>query len=288
MYLSFDIGGTRMRIAASEDGKTFIGEPHIVNTPKNFEEGIELLRHTAMECCSKCPVDGAAGGIAGTLDQTRSTVIAAPNLPQDWIGKPIRESLVKVLKAEVYIENDTAIVGLGETYFGAGERKGIEVYVTVSTGVNGVRIVDGKIDKSTFGFEIGHQIIDLDSSSCKDCTACRNCTTVDFESMISGSATERRFGKKPYDIPQDDALWSELAEWLAIGLHNTILHWSPARVILGGSMIVGDPVIPISQVEERLKDTLTAFPALPEIRMATLGSVGGLYGGLAYLHAHAV
>ena len=30
--------------------------------------------------------------------------------------------------------------------------------------------------------------------------------------------------------------WEELAETFAIGLHNTILHWSPDRVVLGGSM----------------------------------------------------
>jgi predicted NBD/HSP70 family sugar kinase len=288
MYLSFDIGGTKMRIAASKDGKSFIGEPHIVNTPENFEEGIELLHHTAMKCCEECAIDGAAGGIAGTLDKTRSSVIAAPNLPQNWIGKPFKESLAKVLNTAVYIENDTAIVGLGETHFGAGERSGIEIYITVSTGVNGVRIVDGRIDRSTFGFEIGHQVIDLDGSVCKDCSPCRNCSMIDFESMISGSATERRFGKKPYDISQDDILWDELAGWLAIGLRNTILHWSPDRVILGGSMIVGDPAIPISKVEELLRKTLTAFPVIPEIRKATLGSIGGLYGGLAYLKEHAV
>jgi predicted NBD/HSP70 family sugar kinase len=285
MYLAFDIGGTKMRVAASNDCKTFLGEPRILNTPKSFEEGIELFKKTAKECCEDCDVDISAGGIAGTLDAKRTLVTNAPNLPSDWIGKPLKSALEKALDSEVYLENDTAIVGLGETHFGAGSADGIEVYITVSTGVGGVRIVDGRIDRSYCGFEIGHQIIDVSQNADSDYVACRDCEMVDLESMVSGSAIERRFEKKPYDIEQSNPLWQNLAELLAVGVYNTILHWSPERVVLGGSMMVGDPVIPIQGVEGRLVQILKALP-VPEIRKAKLGSVGGLYGGLAYIVNH--
>jgi glucokinase len=50
--------------------------------------------------------------------------------------------------------------GLGEAVFGAGKGREIVVYMTISTGVGGARIVGGKIDASAMGFEPGHQIID--------------------------------------------------------------------------------------------------------------------------------
>ena len=62
------------------------------------------------------------------------------------------------------IANDTAVVGLGEAHRGAGIGYNIVTYITVSTGVGGTRIVDGRIDRRIYGFEPGHQTIDIDNS----------------------------------------------------------------------------------------------------------------------------
>ena len=40
---TFDIGGTKMRIALSRDGVSF-DTPVIVSTPKDFEEGMTVLK----------------------------------------------------------------------------------------------------------------------------------------------------------------------------------------------------------------------------------------------------
>jgi len=100
--------------------------------------------------------------------------------------------LEEILEVPVFLRNDTAIVGLGEAHAGAGKGHEIVVYITVSTGVGGVRIIKGEIAKNQFGFEIGHQIIDLDGSVCPSCEK-----PVDLENMISGRATEQRLKIKP-------------------------------------------------------------------------------------------
>ena len=127
------------------------------------------------------------------------------------------------------------------------------------------------------GFEPGHQIIDIDNSICKECVSGH------LEDMVSGLATKHRFGVEPYEVPNIDLWEEELPRWLAYGVYNTVLHWSPDIVVLGGSMIVGDPAISVSQTEKFLKEITTIFPKIPPVVAAELGSFGGMHGGLAYL-----
>ena len=80
-----------------------------------------------------------------------------------------------------------------------------------------------------------------------------------LENLVSGTAVEKRLGMKPYDIPQSDVIWDELAGYLAQGLRNTILYWSPEAIILGGSMIIGDPKIPLEAIRKATVEVLDRF-----------------------------
>lgn len=270
----FDIGGTNTRVAVTRDDAAF-GEPKIFPTPPDFERGIEAVASAARELLGGEAPECGAGGIAGVLSRDRATFIHGPHLP-GWSGKPVRDALERSLGTEVVIENDTAVVGLGEATAGAGVGERIVAYITVSTGVGGVRIVDGKIDLSASGFEPGHQIIDAGRGL--------SATSVggsgsDLEGIISGTAITKRYGKKPYEIT-DEKFWDEMARLLAYGLNNTILHWSPDAVVIGGSMMkkIG---IPVPAVERHLRGILQIFPELPKIKKADLGDLGGLHGAIA-------
>jgi glucokinase len=276
-YVLFDIGGTNMRVASSKDGVTF-GEPKIVPTPKDFDAGIAMLASLAREVSLGEPITAAGGGIAGPLSRDKSTFLNSPHLA-GWSGKPIKKAMEEALGAPVFIDNDTAIVGLGEAVSGAGKGYGIVAYVTVSTGVGGVRIVNGAIDVSAMGFEPGHQIFDAGGAL--------HTTSVggnghDLEGYISGTSISERYGKKPYEIT-DEAFWDEMARLLAYGLNNTIVHWSPDVVVLGGSMMnkIG---IPVPRVEAYLKGLLHIFPELPVIVHSALTDFGGIHGALAFVN----
>jgi len=273
MFALFDIGGTKTRVSISEDGIT-LGEPKIFDTPENFEVGIKRLKEAIMGLIGDRKIEVCAGGIAGPLDEEKDGLIGGPNL-SGWVGKPLKKRLQEVLNTRVFIENDSSMVALGEAVHGAGKGYDIVAYITISTGVGGSRIVDGKIDESSIGFEPGHQIIDADKTLCPDCDG------NDLESYISGGAIEKRYRKKPYDIT-DEKFWNEIAKFLAYGLNNVTVHWSPDVIVLGGSMMKV-PGIKVSEVDAHLKDILKIFPLLPVIKKAELGAVGGLYGSLAYL-----
>lgn len=264
-----------MRLAVSKNGKIF-DEPKIVPTPKDFKEGVSVFKKLAFELANKEKIEATAGGIAGPLNKERTELVNSPNIP-GWIGKSIKEEFSKAIGAEVFIENDADVVGLGEAVFGAGKGYHIVAYLTISTGVGGGRIVGGRIDENALGFEPGHQIIDPGGTMCPSCNAPGH-----LEGYISGTAIEKKYGKKPYEIT-DDKIWDETAHFLAIGLNNTIVHWSPDIVVLGGSMMkeIG---IPIERVRHHLKNLLRIFPELPRIEKAKLKDVGGLYGAMALLN----
>jgi predicted NBD/HSP70 family sugar kinase len=280
MLVLFDIGGTKMRIGRSRDGHSLDASVKI-DTPRDFKEGISAFKRIVDEFSREGEIEHAAGGIAGVLDHDHEMLLASPNMG-GWIEKPLRRELSQILKSPVTIENDTAVVGLGEAHHGAGKGHSIVAYITVSTGVGGVRIVDGRIDRARFGFEPGHQIIDLDGTACLMCN--ERSLHADgkghLEGYISGSSVEHRFERPAYELPQDDPLWDGLAHALAVGLNNTIVHWSPDVVVLGGSMIVGDPRIPLALVERYLERELVVFPEIPELKPALLKDQGGLYGAL--------
>lgn len=273
MYLLFDIGGTKTRIAFSGDGRGF-GEPTVVPTPGDFDEGMVLIRDVARELSCGRKISAAAGGIAGPLDRDKTKLVNSPHIPS-WTGKPLKENLRDILRAPVFLENDSAMAGLGEAVYGKGKGQRIVVYMTVSTGVGGTRIVDGEIDIGALGFEPGHQIIDADGTLCPGCKSIPSY----LERLVSGSAIEKRYRKKPAEI-DEPAVWDEVACFLAYGLNNTIVHWSPDVVILGGSVMKS---ISLERVRFHLRRVLKIFPEVPLIENAVLGDFGGLYGALYLL-----
>jgi glucokinase len=276
MYAYFDIGGTKSRVAVSTDGVTF-GEPRKFITPQSFEEGVLRIKEELHACApSASHFEAVGGGVAGPMNEEHTALVNSPHLP-GWVGKPLHSALQEVCGTpHVFLENDSAIVGLGEAHHGAGQGDAIMAYITVSTGVGGVRIVDGYIDRSTGGFEPGHQILDIDK------TLFPLLHADEAEEMLSGTALAERFHKKAYEV-NDPAVWEELAKYLAYLLNNITVLWSPDSIVLGGSMVVGDPAIPVDRVEFHLKNILTIFPRIPTVKKATLSDLGGLYGAMTYI-----
>ncbi len=273
-FVLFDIGGTKTRVAVSEDLKTITGQKSF-KTPKKFQDGVDAMAE-AVASLAKGPYRGVCGGIRGTLSEDKAGIVYDSVLTS-WIDEPLTDALKKKLKAEVYLENDAALAGLGEVHYGAGQGLDIVAYHTVSTGVGGAKIEFGKIDDNRIGFEPGKQILDIDK------TILGEGIEPTLENLVSGTALEERMGVKPYEIEQGDAIWDQLALYLAHGLRNTILYWSPDAVVLGGSMILGNPRILLDDIIRHTNEVLGEGTECPLIVDARLKDDSGLYGAMAKL-----
>jgi len=254
MYVLVDIGGTKTRIAETRDLVSF-GTPLIVDTPKERAEIAAYVAKIVRRMAGGESIERAAVGIVSPWQVVRD--------------HSFQKEFSSRINAPVTLENDAALVGLGEAHFGAGRGSRIFVYLTVSTGLNGARIVEGRVDPSTQGFEIGGQYLSTEG-------------TTSLEELISGHAVEKHYGVYPKELGKDHPVWEEEARLLAYGVHNTLLHWSPDRVALGGSMM-NEIGIPIPRVEAHLRDVMRKFPSIPPLVHAELGELGGLWGSLALL-----
>ncbi len=274
-YVLFDIGGTKTRIAISNDLKSF-DDPIKFDTPASFKDGIKAIVD-AVKAHTNGPIRGMAGGIRGQLNDDKSVMIHDLSLG-GWVDEPLVATLKKKLSTEVYLENDAALAGVGEATYGAGKGLDIVVYHTVSTGVGGAKIENGVIDDFRSGFEPGHQILDIDH------TILGEGIEPTLENLVSGTALEERMGVKPYEIDQNDAIWDQLAYYLAHGLRNSILYWSPDVIVLGGSMIIGNPRILLDDIIKHTNAVVGEVTDVPLIRDAALGDSAGLYGAMAILN----
>jgi predicted NBD/HSP70 family sugar kinase len=256
MYLLFDIGATKMRLAISPDAKTF-GEPLVVATPHETAEVMAVFKSSAEQLLAGAMPLAIAGGVTHKHEAAKAEI-------------------AKTFTCPSYIENDAAVVGLGELSTGAARGASIAVYMTISTGVGGVRLVDGRIDRSASGFEPGHQYIHAPMKVGDHVKT--------LEQAVGGRALSEEWGKSVVEVT-DPAVWEDLARILAYGLHNTLMHWSPEVLVLGGSMITGTPAISLDSIKKHLAEISHIFPTLPTIKQSELGDFGGLHGGLHLLQS---
>lgn len=266
MYILFDIGGTHIRIALSEDGIDF---EHVVSvgTPGLFSDGREAIEQV-FKSLSTEEVVHAVGGIAGIVSK-EGVLSYSPNL-EEWVGENITKMLEEVFGVPVLIRNDALLGGLGEATRGAGKGKEIVAYITVGTGVGGARIVDEIPDEYAQGFEPGHQIIDHEEM-------------LSLEEIVSGLAIERSFDIEAEHI-DEPKLWGSLGKTLGVGVYNSVLHWSPDVVVIGGSVALKAPEIFFDTARETYVALMDrSGRKAPPITPGKLGDAPVLHGALELL-----
>lgn len=262
-HIVFDIGGTSTRVARADESG--ISQKRAVATPADPEEGMRALTELAREAAGSETIEGIAGGFPGVVQDGR--ILLDPNLPK-WIGFPFSEKLSALIGAPVRVRNDADLAALGEAVYGGGQGSRIVAYVGVGTGVGTGRVVDGRVDDARFGFEAGHQILDVQGKR-------------SLEDIVSGHAVSARFGCHPKDAPR--AAYEERAPYLAAGILNIVLAWSPDVVVLGGSMVNEENGFRMADVVSSLASFSHPLPELPPIRKSTLAGESGLHGARALL-----
>jgi glucokinase len=108
-------------------------------------------------------------GIAapGPLDPRKGVVISSPNLA-GWTDIPLRDQLSEHFGVPVFLGNDANLAALGEWRFGAGQGTDNMIYLTISTGIGGGVIADGRLLLGARGLagELGHLTLDSNGPIC--------------------------------------------------------------------------------------------------------------------------
>lgn len=249
MKIVFDIGGSKIRIATSIDGRN-LSEPIIVRTPQRPEEAIKKLITLIEDASGSEPIEAIGGGLPGVLNEQKSALNTAQNLPK-WIGFPIVEKLHQHFNRPIYLENDTVLGGLGEANLGAGKGFKQVLYIAVGTGLGGSWMVNGQL-AGQGSFEPGHQIIDFK-------------TLTNWEYLVDNSPTPK-----------------EQVHFLAVGLFNCLLMWPSEIVVLGGGKTFHKGWS-LQQLSDELSSLSKNYFTVPKIKIAGLNDMAGLWGALYLL-----
>jgi polyphosphate glucokinase len=145
--LAIDVGGTGLKLAVLDPGGAMLGERIRVPTPRPINPTV-LVDTLAALAQTMPPFDRVSVGFPGVVHN--GVVKTAPNLnPRTFPGFDLAGALVHRLSRPVRVINDADMQG-----FGAIRGKGIEMVMTLGTGVGTALFSDGTLAPH---LELAHQ-----------------------------------------------------------------------------------------------------------------------------------
>jgi len=304
--IGVDLGGTKITTAISDLTGEII-EKTTLATGSALGEEVVLSRifdsiSMVLEASeiSEDEVRAIGVGAPGPLDSEKGIIITTPNLPfKNYnLVKPIEERF----GIKTYLDNDANAAAIGEYTFGAGKGTKNLIYITVSTGVGGGAILNGRPYRgnTSNALEVGHMTIEPFSKHQCNCGKYG-----DVESLSSGTAIAKRAkeaveeGRETslkdvenitsYEVHQayleGDKVAIEILdtalEYMGIAIANLIVNFDPEMIVIGGGVTkIGD--LFFDKVKESAKKRSFDFMFnSTKIVPSKLGQESGVVGALA-------
>jgi glucokinase len=144
MILGIDIGATKTWLACLQDGKLVKSKK--IRTQSDAVRFLHDLQKLIQEFLGsdRDSIEAIGIGAPGPLDPDRGVFGRLPNLPA-WEGFDIRGTLASSYQVPVRVQNDANAAALGEAIHGGGRDCRSVYYITISTGIGGGFVLDGKI-----------------------------------------------------------------------------------------------------------------------------------------------
>ncbi len=193
-----------------------------------------------------------------------------------WSETMLTKHIHRLFGVPTIMDNDANVGALGEGRHGAGVGCDPLFYMTLSTGIGGGILIDGRIYRGadSYAGEVGHIQIDPAGPPCL--CGYHGC----FERMCCGLWLERDYGRTAQDLLDDPAFVAGYVVKLARGLKTVIMLLNPARIVIGGGIAkAGDKLFVPLRAE--LGRQITAWSrARVDVQPAALGDDSVLYGAL--------
>jgi glucokinase len=312
LILGVDLGGSKILTAVTNSQWKMLSQDHSITPAKKGHEAvIRSILESAHHALERADVDiselTAVGiGAPGLSNPETGILFTSASLP-GWRDIPLRDIMQERLGKKTFLINDANAAALGEFYFGAARGIRNFIYITLSTGIGGGIIIDGKIYSGAIGAagEVGHMTIDDEGPICN--CGNRGC----WETLASGTALAREARHRIKEgvatsileyaegdvekvtaqvihsaAEQGDSLAKELIArtgyYVGVGLANLINIFNPELIVIGGGLSnIGDMLLePAFKVAEE-RAYKEAFQAV-RFASAGLGRNSGVLGAAAF------
>jgi predicted NBD/HSP70 family sugar kinase len=294
MILGIDIGGTKTWIGRFKNNSLLKSRKfQTEKDPKKFLNDLVLLIQEFLgEDLKK--LKGIGIGAPGPLDIENGIFNALPNLPA-WKGFHLESALEEAYHVPVLIQNDANAAALGEALYGGGRDSSSLYYITMSTGIGGGYVVDGRIvnGKNNLTGEIwALPVMNMGRPDILINSASGPGIVKNYLGYINGNGSLKK--TTPARVTPEDILHAAEAgdtesgtvirnavECMA-GIVLAILHTvDPHIVLFGGGLTAGKSYI-IERIREAVrKKIFFKKHANTPIKRASLWDDAVLYGGVS-------
>ncbi|HLV37424.1 MAG TPA: ROK family protein [Spirillospora sp.] len=305
MIIGVDLGGTRIRAARLDDDLNILLRDETLTLADEGPDRvigriIDLIRAVWPP---QAEVTGIGVSSPGPLDPVTGVVLAPPNLT-GWHHVPLAQRLREVFNVPTYIGNDANVAVLAEVSRGAAQGCKHAIYVTLSTGIGGGVLIDGRLLLGHRGFaaHVGHMLMVIDGQELRleqvaagpaiarqareriergDSSVIRDLVQGDLtriDSRIVGQAAQ-----------QGDPLALEIVQRagriIGLGLTSLLHLFNPEIIVIGGGVSkIGDLLLDPMRAAIRESVIYEGYIDQLRIEMAALGEDVSIIGAAALVH----
>ena len=293
--LGLDIGGTKLAVAVmSEDGTTsaFAVEPtRKERGPDDVIARLFDMGRRAIDEAGLGPVGAVGISCGGPLDASAGILTGPLHLP-GWVDVPIVGMTEAAFGVPAVLDNDATVGALAEYRYGAAVGARTTIYLTISTGIGGGAVVEGRLHRGAAGNggEFGHIMVRTDGRPCL--CGRRGC----LEAYASGSSiaaraeeavAERGAGSSLARLDRIRAedvvaaaldgdalagdLWSETIDVLSTAITDLVNVFEPEVVVLGGGVTRSGDALLVPVRANVARDAMPPAARAARIVLAGLG-----------------
>jgi len=312
LFIGVDLGGTKLlSVVAREDGAILGRDRRLTEAADGPEAVVRRIVESARTAAAAAGVDleriaGVGVAAPGPIDVEAGVVTTPPNLP-GWKNVPLAHLLEQDLGRPALLENDANAAAYGEFRHGAARGCRHTLFVTVSTGIGGGLILDGRLYRGASGGagEVGHMAMAADGRRCG--AGHPGC----LEALASGTAIARQAeeavaaGRLPrtaalsaaappleaetvFDAAERGeaearAIIESAGRWFGFGLATMTNVFNPEVIVLGGGLLrMGEMYLGPARAAMRER---TFTQAYDDVRLVEgeLGEAAGALGIIALL-----
>src|SRR5215468_7672631 len=166
LTIGVDVGGTKIAAGVVDEKGAIIEMVKRPTPAANASATIEVISEAVKELLSRHEIEAVGIGAAGFIEESRSSVVFAPNLA--WRNEPVAGQVEDRTGRPVVVENDANAAAWAEAKLGAGRGHEHVMMITIGTGIGAGLVLNGELYRGRFGMagESGHYRVVPDGRLC--------------------------------------------------------------------------------------------------------------------------
>jgi glucokinase len=274
--LAVDIGGTKFSIAAFQDSRLVRRESHATDSAGGRDWMLQQIERIVRAWRKDMSFAQCGIGFGGPVVYAEQRVALSTHVG-GWRDFRFSDWLSEAAGAPAVMDNDANVGALGEWNFGAGKGASPLFYMTLSTGIGGGVLIDGRLLRGpdSWAGELGHINIEPEGPACL--CGSNGC----LERMCCGLWLLRDHGRPALELMQDAAFVSRYVIHLARGLKAAVMLLNPQRIVIGGGISKAGDRLFVPLREELRRQIPPWSQARLDVQSAALGDDSVLWGAFA-------